>query len=176
MGINKAKRKAFLTWFILSCIAALSSVAILWHISYNKQHDILLLQQQIACITQETASLEHLMGIRKETKVYKSELQQKLHKVNKLTRLKQQAPVHILNELVELIPENVFLESLKLDNMDIEVSGYASEVKDIMQFLNLLEESKQFRQPNLARLGSSQEVPEREGLTPFTIKATRIKI
>lgn len=176
MGLSRTRQRAQLIWLMLSSLGALGTVVFLWHISYNKQYNIFLLQQQIDCITQETTSLEQLIKAKKQTIEHMSQLQQKLDTVTRLTRLKEQAPIHLLNELIDMIPENVFLESLRLNGMDIELSGYASEIKDVMQFLNLLEDSKQFKQPNLVRLGSSEEISERDGLTPFTIHAKRIEI
>ena len=61
-----------------------------------------------------------------------------------------------------------------LKKQNIELKGYASSLKDIMFFLNKLEEAKHFKSPNLISIGSEHVEPERDGLTSFTIEALRI--
>jgi Tfp pilus assembly protein PilN len=174
MGLGKAYQRSMNIWIVFSFVVTLIAIGVLVYISRDKQNDILILTQQINSITAEVSSFDHLVQVKNQTKEYKGQLVDKLKTIDKLSRLKKQAPVHILRELESIMPDSVFIESFSLKKQNIELKGYASSLKDIMFFLNKLEEAKHFKSPNLISIGSEHVEPERDGLTSFTIEALRI--
>jgi len=174
MGLGRAYRQAMIVWLLFTLVVIFIIAGTMMYMVKQKYQQLMQLSMEIQTLTDEVEPFDHLVQVKRQTQENTAVLNKKLKKVNELTQLKKKAPVHILNELVELIPEQLFIESLILNRKEIELKGYAFSLKEVMYFLNRLEESKQFKKPSLKEVGTINDVPDREGLTAFTISAYRI--
>ena len=65
-------------------------------------------------------------------------------------------PVHLLDELVKLTPEGIYLRSVKQENLKVVVAGVAQSNERVSEFLrNLSEKSAWIEKPNLIEIKSS---------------------
>lgn len=172
VNVKQPSGRSIAVWLVISLFFICGTSSYLGYISYNKYQDILVLQDKIRQLTEATATLGDVYQTKKESLKYQNELQSKIKKMSQLARLNRQAPAKLLNELSQLIPDEVVVESLSIEKKNVEIKGMALSTQDIMLFLDKLEESSHFKQPGLLTLGSAPQETQYE-LIPFTITAVR---
>lgn len=65
-------------------------------------------------------------------------------------------PVHLLDELVRLTPEGIYLRNMKQDGLKVAIAGVAQSNERVSEFLrNLTEKSSWLEKPNLIEIKSS---------------------
>lgn len=126
--------------FIMTIILSLS---ICLYINFMLNRKISDLNYQINASNEELVRLKKMIG-----EVSKFENEQKLlkEKINIITNLEKDrdVPVHLLDELCQLIPQRAWIESFKQNENTIEMEGVAVDNQTIADFMAKLEASPYF--------------------------------
>jgi type IV pilus assembly protein PilN len=130
--------------------------------------DISDLRQRIADRRAEIARLQAVIGEVREFRKKKRELEEKISVIAGLEE-RQRGPSQVLHELAVLVPEKLWIESLKDKGGSLSLEGVAIDNQTIAQFMTKLEASPWFEGVRLevtkqvARGGAS--------LKSFSVKA-----
>lgn len=89
------------------------------------------------------------------------------------------APVHLLNELVRLLPEGVYIQSLKQDGQQVTLTGVAQSNERVSELLrNLGNNSPWLTRPDLVEIvaGNVQLAPrEQRRVSNFTMRVRLLR-
>jgi type IV pilus assembly protein PilN len=118
---------------------------------YNKKKNI---QAQIKAAQEEYQRLLPIIEQVKKFKIRKEQLQKKLDLINEL-RANQEGPVHLLDELADLVPDLLWLDNVSIRGTTMDVKGQALSPNAVAEFLQRLDDSDYFLEPSLR---SMQEV------------------
>lgn len=115
----------------------------------NEIKDIAALQTQIASLRARQMAVEELQGNRN-------------------------LPVHLLDELVDQLPDGVFLTSVKQDNQNVLLSGVAQSQERVSELLrNLSNQGTWLSKPQLVEIVAStlkQESRDQRRVSNFTLR------
>ncbi len=82
-------------------------------------------------------------------------------------------PVHLLDELVKQVPEGVYLQSLKQDNLRVALSGVAQSNERVSEFLrNVSSSSAWVSAPELVEIKAITVGRDNKRLFQFTVNVT----
>jgi len=112
---------------------------------YNKKKNI---QAQIKAAQEEYQRLLPIIEQVKKFKARKEQLEKKLNLINEL-RANQEGPVHLLDELADLVPDLLWLENVSIRGNTMEVKGQALSPNAVAEFLQRLDDSQYFSEPSL---------------------------
>ena len=118
---------------------------------YNKKKNI---QAQIKAAQEEYQRLLPIIEQVKKFKIRKEQLEKKLNLINEL-RANQEGPVHLLDEMADLVPDLLWLDNVGIRGTTMEVRGQALSPNAVAEFLQRLDDSIYFSEPSLR---SMQEV------------------
>jgi len=118
---------------------------------YNKKKNV---QAQINAAQEEYQRLLPIIEQVKKFKARKEQLEKKLNLINEL-RANQEGPVHLLDELADLVPDLLWLDNMNIKGSTMEIRGKALSPNAVAEFLQRLDDSPYFSEPSLR---SMQEV------------------
>ncbi|MFQ5900457.1 MAG: PilN domain-containing protein [Thermodesulfobacteriota bacterium] len=140
------------------------------HISISKQ--ITSIEVEMADIN---VKMEQFKKVIKEIDGFKEQKRVLEEKIKVMKRLNENksGPLKLLSELSDIIPEKVWLESLKEKKALIEIKGIASDNKTIADFMNKIERSPVFRGVELTvsqQTTKAKTGDKGKGFKGFTLK------
>lgn len=112
---------------------------------YNKKKNI---QAQIKAAQEEYQRLLPIIEQVKKFKARKEQLEKKLNLINEL-RANQEGPVHLLDELADLVPDLLWLDNVSIRGTTMDIKGQALSPNAVAEFLQRLDDSDYFSEPNL---------------------------
>jgi len=103
--------------------------------------------------------LERLVEVREKAEQYKQQKDTLVRKIDLITTLKkkQEGPVHILDQISRSLPDFVWLDSMGVNNGQINVAGKATSYNAVTNFYNNLSESGHFASVTLGRVFAVKE-------------------
>jgi len=103
--------------------------------------------------------LERLVEVRAKADDYKKKKDTLVRKIDLITSLKkkQEGPVHILDQISRNLPDFVWLDSMAVNNSQINVAGKATSYNAVTNFYNNLAESGHFSTVTLGRVFAVKE-------------------
>ncbi|MBI5755366.1 MAG: PilN domain-containing protein [Nitrospirae bacterium] len=143
---------SYVTLFIIAVAAVILIEGFTWY----------WLNSRISSRTTEKQTLEtRLAGLKekvKEVENYEKDKKTFEQKIAIIQNLKkgQKGPVHVLDEISRMLPERVWLVSLKEKGADISITGSGMTNDDIVRYVNNLKTSSLFR--NIQLIESRQVV------------------
>ena len=144
LPIRAARRKESarfqLTMFSLTLIAVFIIIAVL-QVGVKKREKAVI--SNITITQQKISELDKKVGETKNYEAQSAKLEQKLAVINDLKKGRMRA-AHILEEISDLIPEKIWIESLDKQGKGIKISGVALDNATIANFMDILGRSKYF--------------------------------
>lgn len=103
--------------------------------------------------------LERLAEVRAKADEYKKKKDTLVRKIDLITTLKkkQEGPVHILDQISRNLPDFVWLDSMAVNNSQINLAGKATSYNAVTNFYNNLSESGHFAAVTLGRVFAVKE-------------------
>ena len=103
--------------------------------------------------------LERLVEVRAKAEEYKKKKDTLVRKIDLITELKkkQEGPVHILDQISKNLPDFVWLESMGVNNGQINVVGKATSYNAVTSFYNNLAESGHFATVTMGKVFAVKE-------------------
>lgn len=122
------------------------------------------LNAQIKAAQEEYIRLEPIIEQVNKFKARKLQLEQKLNLINEL-RANQEGPVHLLDELADLVPDLLWIDSMIVKGRVMELKGFALSPNSVAEFLQRLDEpkdaskgeAKYFKEPSLKEMKEVKE-------------------
>lgn len=102
--------------------------------------DIVAVEREIQDNRQEISRLKKKIGEVNRFKKLQEELQNKL-KIMQELRTSKSGPVHLLDELIEALPEKLWITSFTEKGGSIQISGVGLTENDVAKFMTNLERS-----------------------------------
>jgi len=150
------KRGAGQQQLILFAVVLVGLGLLIFTWNRTEREKIKVLEAKQTTIKQEMTRLEELIGDITNIQNKKADLKKKLDIINLLKKEKS-GPVRILDELSTQIPKKVWLTNLIESNKTLQMSGYATDNKEIAIFLKNLEASKFFTDVRLIKIEQSSD-------------------
>lgn len=123
-----------------------------------------LLQQQIVEMDQKTKEIQDLEKT-------KANLLARMRVIEELQQSRA-ASVHFFDEIVNTLPEGVYLTSLKQSGADVEIQGVAESNGRVSTYMKNLESSEWFANPKLVVIKTSEKNKSRT--SEFTLKVKNL--
>ena len=120
---------------------------------FNKKRS---LNAQIKAAQEEFNRLEPIIAQVNTFKARKEQLEQKLNLINEL-RANQEGPVHLLDELADLVPDLLWIDQGVVKGRSLELKGFALNPNAVAEFLQRLDESPYFKEPSLKEMKETKE-------------------
>ena len=130
-------------------------------------NDIARMEQRIAERKEEIARLDAKIGKVRQYKQKKRDLEEKIAVISKL-EAQQRGPSQVLYELTQIIPEKLWIESLKDSGGLLAMQGVAIDNQTIARFMTRMETSPWFQG---VRLEVTKQVA-RGGASPKSFSLT----
>jgi len=145
--------------------------AYLYWAKYSKRKDV---QAQIHAASEEYKRLEPIIEKVKIFKVRKEQLEKKLNLINEL-RSNQEGPVHLLDELADLVPDLLWLENVTIHGRTMDIRGQALSPNAVAEFLQRLDDSPYFSEPTLSAMQETQNTHSFSLICQFTYTPGKVK-
>jgi type IV pilus assembly protein PilN len=127
------------------------------------------IDQDIAKAEAETIQLRSVLAQVQKFEARKAQLTQRVTLIEQLRR-GQSAPVHVLDEISKSLPDRLWLTELKQVGSDFTISGFASSLPSLSDFVASLEATKWFKRP-VEILDSQVQADAKAGdLVKFSIR------
>jgi len=126
------------------------------YLTLMKFNKVRSLNAQIKAAQEEYNRLAPIIEQVNKFKARKEQLEQKLNLINDL-RANQEGPVHLLDELANLIPDLLWLESATIKGRVLEMKGFALSPNAVAEFLQRLDESQYFKEPSLKEMKETKD-------------------
>jgi type IV pilus assembly protein PilN len=141
-----------------------------WWFWSLRQHSSQL-DAEIARAETETVQLRTVLGQVQKYEARKAQLQQRVTLIEQL-RQGQSAPVHVLDQISRSIPDRLWLMEMKQTGAEFAISGFATSLTALSDFVANLEASRWFKKP-VEIVDSQVQSDQKTGeLVKFSIKAT----
>ena len=165
---REKRRKKFFAMLVLSALGGLITVllgiAVLnAQVDHQKQRNILL-RQEIANLDKQIAEIQELEKV-------KANLLARMQVIEKL-QASRTAMVHFFDEVVNTLPEGVFLTSLKQAGDQVSIDGIAESNGRISSYMKNLENSKWFADPALVVIKTVEHEHRRQ--SEFSLKVKNL--
>jgi type IV pilus assembly protein PilN len=129
------------------------------------------IDQSIARAELETQQLRAVLAQVQTFETRKAQLQQRVTLIEQL-RKGQAAPVHVLDEISRSVPERLWLSDMKQTGSDFTLTGFATTMTALSDFVGGIESTKWFIKP-VEIIDSQVTSDQKTGdLVRFVIKAT----
>ncbi len=163
------RRKERQQTFVTTTVAvALVAGAIVWGIGFYIQAQT---DKQIGrndYLRQEMSALDSKIAEIKELKEKRSRLLERLQAIQELQG-NRPVIVRIFDELVRVLPEELYYSSLNRATDTISITGRAKSNKDVSELMRNLDRSQWFAEPNLSTVGKG------DGFKSFNMKVQLAK-
>jgi type IV pilus assembly protein PilN len=140
-----------------------------WYWSLHKQS--LAIDAALEQAEAETRQLRSVLSQVQQFEARKAQLQQRVTLIEEL-RKGQAAPVRILNEISQSVPDRLWLHDLTQAGSDFTVGGFATSMTALSDFVAGIESTRWFKKP--VEIIDSQVIadPKSGDLVRFSVKAT----
>jgi len=156
----RISQKAITIWLIISLVALVLTIAVLFISTSVKKYDIQSLELHEKKLMQEISVIGSLKKEQKGLEELQKELQYKVRKVEKVGSTKHNTPYYYLKEVAAIIPEQVVLQSFSFDTKGIDLEGVSFNVSSITRFMRKLAQSELFKKPKLVSMNRNEEVAD----------------
>lgn len=168
--LREKRRKRFFAVLVLSALAAaltvLAGVGVLnERVDHQKARNDLL-RREIAELDKQIVEIQELEKV-------KSNLLARMRVIEKLQATRS-AMVHFFDEIVNTLPEGVYLTSLKQTGDDVALEGIAESNGRISTYMKNLEASQWFSDPNLNIIRTVER--DRRRQSEFTLHVKNLTI
>lgn len=119
----------------------LASGGVVYYLVLN--HKIVKAEERRAALEKEKQELERYTKQYERYQKQKEELQKKLALIREL-KVKQELPVHLMEEIANCVPDDVWMESLLQQGKGITIKGESGSFEAINQFRSRLQENKKW--------------------------------
>jgi type IV pilus assembly protein PilN len=126
---------------------------------------------EIARAETETVQLRGVLSQVQKFEARKAQLQQRVGLIEQL-RKGQAAPVHVLDNISRSLPERLWLTEMKQAGAEFTITGFATSLTALSDFVGNLETTKWFKRPVEIVDSQVQSDPKTGELVRFSIKAT----
>jgi type IV pilus assembly protein PilN len=172
---RKRRKEAFV---VFALVAALLGGGMAFLVSLWFQHGIEVQQTRNTFLEQENKKLDDQI---KDIASLRAEIQSLKARQQAVENLQsdRNTPVHLLTDLVTLIPDGIYLTSVKQEKQTVSVTGMAQSQERVSELLrNLATGSEWMNRPELIEIiAASQSVSSREQrrVFSFNVKVQLVK-
>ena len=153
-----------------SAILLLTLAGIGWWF-WSLHQTSLRIDAEISKAEAETVKLRSVLGQVQKFESRKAQLQQRVGLIEQL-RKGQAAPVHVLDKISRSLPERLWLTEMKQVGPEFAITGFATSLTALSDFVGNLETTKWFKRPVEIVDSQVQSDPKTGELVRFSIKAT----
>jgi type IV pilus assembly protein PilN len=140
----------FIIWGVIALMGLAGALILDFHLQTQiEEREAKKVQQE-----QEIATLKRKLGEVSELNAMKIQVEARLDAINKLRDIRD-LNVHVLEELTETLPEDMWILRLSTVKNTLTLSGMAQSNAGIAQFMRNLKASPYFSEPNLSRISQS---------------------
>lgn len=170
---REEQRKQRQKEFSLGALAALvAGGAVMWYVSTSYQNAIDHQNRRNARLEQEIKVLkeqiEELNGLERQ----KERLLARMDSIDKLQRSRPEV-VHLFDQMVEILPDGVFLTSVKQQGVNLEFKGSAESSTRVSALMRNIERSEWLHNPGLDVVQTVED--ERTRRSEFTVSAEQVR-
>jgi type IV pilus assembly protein PilN len=164
--LREKRRKRFFAVLILSALGALLTVlagigVLNQRVDHQKSRNELL-RTEIADLDKQIIEIQELEKV-------KANLLARMRVIEKL-QASRSAMVHFFDEIVNTLPEGVFLTNLKQSGQDVAIDGVAESNGRISTYMKNLESSQWFAEPNLIVIKTVERDKRRQSEFSLRVK------
>jgi Tfp pilus assembly protein PilN len=134
----------------------------------QKRDEVIRLEAENAALIQETAGLDPQIKAAKKLEEEKNRLQSQVDTIKKLSK-ERLNNVRALSALQDVIPQKVWLTSLKFEKEKVELKGLSQDRTEVTEFTNALDNSIYFQDVDLKYI--QQEMGKDGSLQRFEASA-----
>lgn len=166
---RREKKKEFIGYLAVTLLAGLVAV-VFWVFLVNQR--IETQQARNALLAKEIATLDEKA---KEINELKKRREQVLARMSVIQELQGNRPevVRVFDELVRVVPEGVYLETLSRQGNTISLVGYAEANNRIAAMMRAIESSDKFDEPNLTKVVADYRLGEQGNRFDLRIKVAK---
>jgi type IV pilus assembly protein PilN len=166
---RREKKKEFFGYLAVTLLAGLVAV-VFWVFLVNQR--IETQQARNALLSKEIAALDEKV---KEINELKKRREQVLARMRVIQELQGNRPdvVRVFDELVRVLPEGVYLETLSRQGDSISLVGYAESNNRIAAMMRAIESSYKFDEPNLTKVVADYRLGEQGNRFDLRIKVAK---
>lgn len=167
--LRRERKRAFLGYLAISALLGVLVLA-LWIQVINLR--IETQQARNALLNSEIAAMDAQV---KEIQALKKRREQVLARMRVIQELQANRPdiVRVFDELVRVIPQGVYLESLTRNGDGITMVGYAESNNRISTFMRNMDSSVKFQEPNLVQVTADHRLGEQGNRFDLRVKVTK---
>jgi type IV pilus assembly protein PilN len=143
---EERRQKLTKEYYVLLGIAALIALAIVFSVYMIYDHNIKFQKQRNDIITNEIVKLEAEIKEIEDLEKTRDDLLARKKVIEELQANRTQM-VHLFDELVNTIPNGLFLENIKQNGNVISLEGYAQSHSRVSAYMRKLEKSEWFKVP-----------------------------
>ena len=164
--LREKRRKRFFAVLILSALAALLTVlagigVLSQRVDHQKARNDIL-RREIADLDKQIVEIQELEKV-------KANLLARMRVIEKL-QASRSAMVHFFDEVVNTLPEGVFLTGLKQSGQEVAIDGIAESNGRISSYMKNLENSQWFAEPNLIVIKTVERDKRRQSEFSLRVK------
>ncbi len=169
---KKTRRRSSIQQQLAAFVVVLVGLAIMLFMVYSSEQDkVSLLMQQKTKVTADMKHLEEIIGDINTIQEKKVDLKKKLEIIEMLKKQKI-GPVRILDELSTIIPKRVWLASLMENGNQLQMSGRATDHKEVAVFMKNLENSPFFSNVSLLYINQATGATGGVSVMSFELNCT----
>lgn len=173
-----ARKKRKEQFFVLAASAAVAGGMLAFLVSTWYQHSTDVQRQRNTALSGEIQKLD---GQIKDIAGLRTEIQSLRARQTAVENLQsdRNTPVYLLNQLVEQVPEGIYLVSIKQENQVVAIAGVAQSQERVSEFLrNLSSNGEWLTRPELVEIAAAvQQITSKEQrrVYNFTMRAQLIR-
>jgi type IV pilus assembly protein PilN len=171
---REEKRRAKQIQFIAMCVVSLLLGALVWgmvHAAISTQ--INYQERRNSYLQQETVILDKQIGEIKKLREQTKSLLERKDAVEKLQSDRSRV-VHLLDQMLQILPESVYIKSLKQTGDAINLVGYAQSNARVSTLMRAIEDSAWLESPALVEIHATSVNGAR--LSEFTLTFNLTKL
>jgi type IV pilus assembly protein PilN len=166
---RREKRKEFLGYLAVTLLASLVAV-VFWAFLVNQ--GIATQQARNALLSKEIAALDEKVKEINELKKRREQVLARMRVIQELQGNRSDV-VRVFDELVRVLPEGVYLETLSRQGDSISLVGYAESNNRIAAMMRAIESSYKFDEPNLTKVVADYRLGEQGNRFDLRIKVAK---
>ena len=153
---REQEKKQFLTYLIVGLV---SSIVIVFLINYYATHLVDIQTQRNQRLQNEITQLEKQIKEISQLKTLRQALIARMMMVQNLQATRT-LTVRLLDEMIRIIPDGVYLYQMNRDGDKVTVLGYAESNTNISQLMRSIEKSVWIQGPELTEIKKTTEVKQ----------------
>ncbi|GMU46842.1 MAG: hypothetical protein AMXMBFR26_16240 [Porticoccaceae bacterium] len=166
---RREKRKEFLGYLAVTLLASLVAV-VFWAFLVNQ--GIATQQARNALLSKEIAALDEKVKEINELKKRREQVLARMRVIQELQGNRSDV-VRVFDELVRVLPEGIYLETLSRQGDSISLVGYAESNNRIAAMMRAIESSYKFDEPNLTKVVADYRLGEQGNRFDLRIKVAK---